>query len=1300
MAGFAVYNLIVDMARVAGDGFGGDAVFFVGGDGDGSLRARRAGIVLSATNDIVASANKHTTAKDGIAADGGKFFYWCLNPPPDIAALAKLLQASPILADKLDDDCTLILPRAGRISAWGGKAADIIRRCGFGDVRIERGLLLRGGFCIAAQLADAMTESCFCRADIIDGVFCRPPPVQPGPESDLAVNTILGRAASEAESLMFAQVNSEHCRHHIFNHHSGGDDAMMTMIRQTHKHHPRGAISVFADNAAVVEGASGGDFFAGDDGVYQSANNKQYLVAKAETHNHPTAVSPFFGAATGSGGELRDEAAAGTGAAARVGFCGFAVSSLPFAHCPPPVLSPPPPRFADALRIMTEAPLGAAAYNNEFGRPAIGGFFRVYESASADTRHFGFHKPLMLAGGLGQILPASAHKQKLSPGDKIVHLGGAGLRVGMGGGAASSGGGGAQSADADFNSVQRGNAEMQRRAMEVLDTLRRRKNGALSVHDVGAGGLSCAVGELAHNAGCGAIVRLVDVPVEEDGMRPAEIWCNEAQERFVLALPPPAIKSFGELCARERCPFAVIGEITASPTLVVVDDNGDKVVDFPLDKLLGGDSKVLTATPPQARLLSPPKLQLHTCDDLRDACYAVLRHPSVASKRFLITIGDRTVGGLTARDQMVGPWQTPVADCAAFLDNYSDFSGACFALGERPGIAAVNPAAGARMAVAESLCNLAAADIGDMPIHLSLNWLADCSSGSGGLRVAVQAASAFCIGVGVGVVVGKDSLSMRMPAGKESASAPPMAVAAAFAASKDVRRILTPQLQVPAKPGEAVIMKLCPDMQNCNLGGSVFASLGGGDDDKRTADICAVSMRTFLAALAQCKKENLFLSFHDCSDGGMWAAVCEMAFAANCGLVLTADAFCAPVGDTDGDDMCADALAAGGLADIARALFAEDIATLAQVQKDNAARVLEIFAANDLTAQTIGSAQTARQVQLYRAGKVVLSESTADLRRAWQQTDSEMCLRRDNPQCAKEEAARDYDNDPGLFVRAPQNWQPQFAATAKKQKPRVAILREQGINGQREMAAAFVCAGFEAVDVHISDLQNGRRKLDAFCGAAFCGGFSFGDVLGAGRGYAGAVLGDNKLADMFAAFFARADVFSLGVCNGCQTLSHLQALLPDGACWHLPKFLPNRSGVFEARLTMTEVLPNNSPLFADMAGMILPAVSSHAEGRAVFDNENGGVDNAKVITKAKAAALMRYVDNTGKASVQYPHNPNGSEGGLCGFSSPDGRIAALMPHPERVFRRAQMSWFPADRQNDHTPWLQIFTNARKFATGA
>ena len=1277
------YNLFVDIA------------FFIGGDGDALARARRMGVAAPGQN--------------------GLFFYWRSRRggcAVDDSALGELLRAALVNDGALDDSRVVILPRPGRVSAWGAKAADIARRCGFdGVARLERGLLLPDGddSAAAATLADKMTERVFTFGELRAG-FDKQTQTSTKPQHrNGEVNTLLGREANDAEVMMFEQVNSEHCRHHIFNGKwQNGGNTLMEMIRQTHEQNPQGAINVFADNAAVVEGGGGGDFFADANNVYKHTSRAQCLVAKAETHNHPTAVSPFAGAATGSGGELRDEAAAGKGASARAGFCGFAVSAMPF--CSPPLLfDKPPARFADSLRVMIEAPLGAAAYNNEFGRPCIAGFFRAFEAKG--EINFGFHKPLMIAGGLGHILKESAHKELPQAGDKVVHLGGPGLRVGMGGGAASSGAGGARDADDDFNSVQRDNAEMQRRAQEVIDALRRMpEGGAPCIHDVGAGGLGNAVAELAHSGKRGANIKLADIPVEESAMSAAEIWCNEAQERFVLTLPPARMHAFAELCARERCPFAVVGEITETQVLIVEDENGAKVVDFPMEKLFGVESPPLddSKTPPSPLHPPPSPMKLTNADDFCELCYALLRHPSVASKRFLITIGDRTVGGLTARDQMIGPWQTPVADCAAFFDNFNDFSGACFALGEKPGVAAINPASGARLAIAEALLNLSAADIGDCPVKLSLNWLADCSQGAGALRAAVQAASAFCIDIGVGVVVGKDSLSMRMPAGEdgnEVVCAPPMAVATAFAPMKDARRILTPQF---CGESDTLLMRLMPG-GNRALGGSVFSSLAspvipaqagispmpkseeipacaGMTEAGDAPDVDAKLFKQFLRALAECKKENLFCACHDCSDGGMFAAACEMAFASNGGLDLIADAFCAPAGNTDGDDSPADALAPGGVADIARELFCEEVGALVEVRKQDAARVLQIFAANNLPdgAQTIGNPATERKVRIYRAGKTLFCENTNDLRRAWQETDGEICRRRDNPACAQEEQARDYENDGGLFVRA-NGWQtpPMIAGGVK---PRVAVLREQGINGQREMAAAFVAAGFDAVDVHISDLQNGRRALNDFQGAAFCGGFSFGDVLGAGRGYAGAILGDNKLAQMFARFFARADVFVLGVCNGCQTLSHLHRLMPGGDEWRFPKFMPNRNGAFEARLVMTEILPNNSPLFKNMAGMMLPVASSHAEGRAVFDND-----------KVKhSPAIMRFVDSNGNASEQYPHNPNGSPGGLCAFASPDGRIAAMMPHPERVFRAGQMSWFPPDWQSDHTPWLQIFANARAF----
>ncbi len=1317
---------------------------FLGGGGDGFLRARRTGVETP--------------------TDAGRFLYLCLRDD-DVDApgngngdkeLARLLQAEVCACDFCADgssDVFLILPRPGRISAWGAKAGEILRRCGFaGARRIERGLLLRGNNAgeTARALADAMCETVFDgKSEEWKNIFAPAAtttralssPLQKYDEEKIrrdCKNCGLGaeetehllrfcarqkRAPSDAELMMFAQVNSEHCRHHFFNAEwKDGGETLMRLIRKTHENNPRGTITAFSDNAAIVCGAGGGDFFAdAKSGVWRAREGAQCVVAKAETHNHPTAIAPFAGAATGSGGEIRDEAAAGRGASARAGFCAYAVSSLPLAQCPPALHPPPPPRFANAMRIITEAPLGAAAYNNEFGRPCLAGFFRAMETVVCRNTNnggeknirYGFHKPLMLAGGLGHILPEGANKLALSPGDFVVHLGGPGLRVGMGGGAASSGAGGARKAEDDFQSVQRDNAEMQRRAQEVIDAARRMPEcgGVLAVHDVGAGGLGNAIAELAHFSERGAHIKLAHIPIEESSLSAAEIWCNEAQERYVLALAPNALPMFAEMCARERCPFAVIGEITEKQSVTVVCKSGETVVDFPLEELLGKIPRKPRKTPP---VFSPspqlPKKKMRTVTDaesLRRACYALLRHPTVASKQFLITIGDRTVGGLTARDQMVGPWQTPVADCAAFFDNFADFSGACFALGERAGIAAHNPEAGARMAIAEALCNLAAANADLDSVKLSLNWLADSESGGGDLRAAVHAASEFCISAGIAVVVGKDSLSMRMPAGMENdfVCSPAFAAAAAFAPLADARAVLTPQF---SGGEETVLMLLSPGEKTGEekhaLGGSVFSSFASGAAEEETPDVSGKQMRDFWNALADCKKENLLLAYHDCGDGGLWAAVCEMAFASNGGAELIADALCAPAGETDGDDAGKDALSPGGWEETARALFCENAAALAEVHKNKAARVLDLFAARGLQncAIAIGIPSAERKIRIYRAGKTLLEENTADLRSAWGEAGAAICERRDNPQCAREEANRDYENDSGLFVCAPKNWRPDFPAFLSRKKPRVAILREQGTNGQREMAAAFSCAGFEAEDVHLSDLQNGRRRLDDFCGAAFCGGFSFGDVLGAGRGFAGVILRDKKMADMFRKFFARDDVFVLGICNGCQTLSLLGDLMPGGGEWRFPLFLPNRSGVFEARLAMAEVLPNRSPLFAGMEGMFLPVVSSHAEGRAVFYNNGGdgnigGGNGDNNGAMQNAPAVMRFVDNTGAASEAHPHNPNGSEGGLCGFTSPDGRIAALMPHPERAFRAAQMSWFPKDWHCDHTPWLQIFTNARRFA---
>lgn len=1242
-------------------------------------------------------------------------FFAVAGPPlaaAEEALLRQLLAAPAVFCSDSEDRIAtgeqasaLIIPHPGMVSPWASKAQNIFSHCGLAAVRrIERGILLRCGHAAAAALADPMTQRVLSAPNLGGWrqLFATHAPAPlatfaPALESLRRLNQEHGLALSEtelahlsdmygrmrrpptdAELFMFAQANSEHCRHKIFNAVWEDDsESLMQSIRSTHAGNPEGVITAFADNAAVIHAAAGEDFAPNAEGLYRRGSGGLLLVAKAETHNHPTAISPFPGAATGSGGEIRDEAAAGRGAVTRAGFAGFVVSHLGLAKQGGGAHAGAA-RLASPLRIMTEGPLGAANYCNEFGRPSLAGFFRSYEGVSGG-RFLGFHKPLMLAGGLGHMLPASIGKKPLAPGTKIVQLGGPGFRIGIGGGAASSRADGGD----DFASVQRDNAEMQRRAQEVIDTCRRLPEGGpiLSLHDVGAGGLANAVIELVHDAGRGARIELESIPVEDGSLSPAEICCNEAQERYVLALPVATVSDFAAVCARENCPFAVIGEATEERRVVVTAADGQTVVDLPLAEVLGGITtpplRATVAAAASVALVLPPPPQVAA------ACYAVLRHPTVACKRFLITIGDRTVGGLTARDQMVGPWQVPVADCAAFFNDYQVNSGAVFALGERAALAALDPAAGVRIAIAEALSNMAGAGVGDLRrVKLSLNWLGNCSDAvrKGELRCAVRAAADFCRQLAVGVVVGKDSLFMRAVNDEHNTvESPAMVVATAFAPHADVRQILTPQLSGRTD----TFLMLAAPADRRRLGGSIFSQIFG--EGQPSPDIDAAAMAALWRAINKCRQRGLLLAYHDCADGGLWASACEMAFAANCGCMLTLDALF-PATDTDGGDAEKDLAAAGARQQTLAALFSEEIGALLEVRESDAPEVLRVFAEAGLPRQlqTIGRPQASRRVQIYRGGRKLLDESTGDLHRAWEEVSYEIARRRDNAACAEAEYRRDYEHDRGLFARADFTWK----QAVGKRRPQVAILREQGSNGQREMAAAFDCAGFAAVDVTMADLRGGRRRLDdSFAGVALCGGFSYGDVLGAGRGWAAAILQNPQLADMFAAFFARADTFAFGACNGCQTLAQLHSLMADAGSWRFPDFLQNRSCRFEARLVMAEIISSPSPLFDGMHGAMLPVVSSNAEGRVCFD---------KAAAVAQAPPVMRFVDSHGTPTVQYPHNPAGGAGGECGFCSPDGRITLTMLHPERSFRCGQLSWYPPDWRDEHSPWLRMFINARRM----
>jgi phosphoribosylformylglycinamidine synthase len=1248
----------------------------------------------------------------------------------------------------------LVTPRLGTVSPWSSKATEIARQCGFAAVaRIERGtafhIEVTGDPDVALPLIhDRMTESVLESVDAAEALFRHYAPqplttvdvIGQGRAALLAANDEMGLALSEdeidylrdvftkagrnptdVELMMFAQANSEHCRHKIFNAEWIVDGVKQThtlfdMIRHTHKVSPQGTVVAYSDNAAVLEGALAQRFHPGADGRYAYSEELTHYLAKVETHNHPTAISPFPGAATGAGGEIRDEGASGRGAKPKAGLCGFSVSNLNI-----PGFRQPwerdygrPVRIASALDIMIEGPIGAAAFNNEFGRPNLAGYFRAFEQEVAGEVR-GYHKPIMIAGGIGNIAARDARKAAFGAGALLIQLGGPGMLIGLGGGAASSMTTGSNSAELDFASVQRGNPEMQRRAQEVIDRCWQLKenNPILSIHDVGAGGLSNALPELAHGAGCGARIELRRVPIEEPGMSPREIWCNEAQERYVLAIAPERLDAFREICARERCPFAVLGEATADGRLVVSDSHfGNDAVDMDMATLLGKPPKMTRDVTHKARFLPPfDAAQI----DLKEAAYRVLRMPSVAAKNFLVTIGDRTVGGMTARDQMVGPWQVPVADCAVTALDYRGYLGEAFAMGEKAPLALIDAPASGRMAVGEALTNLAAASIGDIGrIKLSANWMA--AAGHPGEDAALfdtvrAVAAEFCPRLGIAIPVGKDSLSMKttwieepggfgadLPAQQESrnrdapvqkqVTAPLSLVVTAFAACADVRKTLTPQLRSDAGETDLVLIDLGQGRHR--LGGSALAQAYNAIGE-HAPDIDAALLKSFFAAIQELNAAGLLLAYHDRSDGGLFAAACEMAFAGHCGVSLNLDTLCYDplMNDADGLERKPEMVDGRFRDRVMGALFAEELGALVQIRRGERARVMQVLRAHGLAAcsHTVGEPNGADEIRVWRNARPLLKEKRVDLQRAWMETSYRIARLRDDAQCAQEEFDALLDaTDPGLsahltFDPAEDVAAPMIATGAR---PKIAILREQGVNGQVEMAAAFDRAGFAAFDVHMSDLRSRRVALTDFSGLVACGGFSYGDVLGAGQGWAKSILFDDALRAEFEAFFGRADTFALGVCNGCQMMSNLAEIIPGAEHW--PRFARNRSERFEARFVMVEVPPSPSLFLDGMAGSRLPIVVSHGEGRAEFVSAEA---------QKNAIVALRYVDNHGRIAQTYPFNPNGSPEGIAGLTTVDGRFTVMMPHPERIFRTLQMSWHPEGWGEDG-PWLRMFRNARKW----
>ncbi|HQD96941.1 MAG TPA: phosphoribosylformylglycinamidine synthase [Propionicimonas sp.] len=1207
----------------------------------------------------------------------------------------------------------VVAPRLGTLSPWASKATDIAHSCGVPIRRVERVTeyhltterpLTEADWLTAADLLhDRMTESVFASVNESAALF-NERVAEPMAHVDVLgrgraaieeANLTFGLALSDdeidylvtafgnlhrnptdVELTMFAQANSEHCRHKIFNADFIVDgvpqpDSLFGMIRHTEAVAGHGTVVAYKDNASIMAGGpvqrwapEGADAPS----RYVATTDDVHVLMKVETHNHPTAISPFPGAATGAGGEIRDEGATGRGSAPKAGLTGFAVSNLHLPGTDEPWERDPygaPEHIASPLEIMTAAPLGAAAFNNEFGRPGLGGFFRVFEQTVAGVRR-GFHKPIMSAGGLGSISASQTEKISFAPGTLLVQIGGPGMRIGMGGGAASSMAAGANAAELDFDSVQRGNPEIQRRAQEVINHCWKAgaDNPILSIHDVGAGGLSNAFPELVDGAGLGARFDLSAVPVEESGLAPKEIWSNESQERYVLAIAPESLDGFAALCERERCPFAVVGVARDDGQLVLAQGasenaDDDRPIDMPMDVLLGKPPRMTRDVRRIVR--SEPALDLSGVD-LRQAAYAVLRHPSVASKRFLITIADRTVGGLNHRDQMVGPWQVPVADVAVTLSDFTSLAGQAMATGERMPLASVDAPASGRMAVGEALTNLLAAPVELSGVKLSCNWMAACGEDGedAALYDTVHAvAMELCPALGISVPVGKDSLSMRTrwadDSGPKQVTSPVSLVVSAFASLKSVEGTWTPQLQ----PDSTLVLVDLGGGKD-RLGGSMLAQVTGQFGDV-VPDLDDPSQLVALAAaLTELRSQSLVTGYHDRSDGGLWAAACELGFAGSTGLELDVPSI--------------------------EALFSEELGVVLGVADDDVDRVMTILDARGLgrVSRLVGQTTDDRQMRVSIAGEPLLDEPLRDLAQAWDEVSWRISALRDNPECADEEHAAFGTDSPGLVV-AP-TFDPSDDITAPYLatgvRPKVAILREQGVNSHVETAFAFHRAGFEVYDVHMTDLQAGRFDLADAIGLVACGGFSYGDTLGAGEGWARSVRFNPKLTDDFSSFFAREDTFGLGICNGCQMFAALADIIPGADAW--PLFTRNRSEQYEARLSQVEVLESSSIFFSGMAGSRIPIAVAHGEGFANFAVRG---DLAQV---AKAA---RFVDGDGRPATTYPANPNGSPDGLTAVTTTDGRFTAMMPHPERVARNAQLSWTTGEL-NAASPWLRMFRNAR------
>ena len=1301
----------------------------------------------------------------------------------DASRLGALLTYGDAAVDEPGEgvcEAFFVIPRLGTISPWASKATDIAHNCGMQHIRrVERGIAfrlhLKAGILgsslgaakklselqvqdVAALLHDRMTESVLRDADQAAGLF-RTLDARPLESIDVLgagkaalahANTELGLAMSDdeidylhaaftsaarnptdVELMMFAQANSEHCRHKIFNADwiidgVAQDKSLFAMIKNTHQLQPKGTIVAYSDNSSIMEGATVSRFYprgAASGHEYAASTELTHTLMKVETHNHPTAISPFPGASTGAGGEIRDEGATGRGAKPKAGLTGFSVSNLqlpgarrawenaasvtaPLAARASHAAAEPygkPERIASALQIMLDGPLGGAAFSNEFGRPVLGGYFRTLEQNVGGTV-YGYHKPIMIAGGIGNISARHTHKDEIPVGSLLIQLGGPGMRIGMGGSAASSMTTGSNTADLDFDSVQRGNPEMERRAQEVINACWQMgdANPIISIHDVGAGGLSNAFPEITNDAGRGAIFDLRKVPLEESGMAPKEIWSNESQERYVLAIAPNDLPLFAALCQRERCLFAAVGVATEERQLKLIDTQlGNEPVDMPMDVLLGKPPKMLRDASRVAQAF--PALDLDGLD-LAEVAQRVLLLPAVADKSFLITIGDRSVGGMTVRDQMVGPWQVPVADCAVTAMSFEGYLGEAMAMGERTPLAIINAPASGRMAVGEAITNIACAPVADISlIKLSANWMAACGQPGqdAALFDTVRAVGMeLCPELGISIPVGKDSLSMRStwrdadkadgPGIAKAVMSPVSLIVSAFAPVYDVRKSLTPQLKTDA--GATAIILIDLGRGKNRLGASALAQVIG-QLGNATPDVdSAADLKGLFAAIQELNRDDKLLAYHDRSDGGLFATLAEMAFAGHSGLSINVDIL--TLGNEHAADWGDAKNWAGQVAERRKeltleALFNEELGAVIQVRADEKSLVMDVLRTHNLgpCSHIIGKPNERDVLEITRDARIIYSQPRAELQRVWSETSWRIARLRDNPDCADAEYARLQDvADPGisphLTFDPAHNIAAPFIATGVR--PRVAILREQGVNSHVETAYVMHQAGFTAVDVHMSDLIAGRARLDDFQGIIAVGGFSYGDVLGAGEGWAKTILFNASLAEQFARFFARSDSFGLGICNGCQMMSNLKAIIPGAHAW--PKFTRNKSEQFEGRFAMVEVLESPSIFFQGMAGTRTAIAIAHGEGYADFSQTGSMVE---------VTAALRFVDNRGQATEAYPYNPNGSPQGLTSVTTPDGRFTVLMPHAERVFRSVQQSWHPQAWGED-APWMRMFRNARKW----